>query len=285
MSRNVMEITWEELEKMDKKKTVMFITLAPIEQHGRHLPLGVDVYESKYWEQETLKLLENKYTDYEFLVMPPVTFGYGSMSGFPGNLYLKQTTIKAVAYEIIENIVNWGINNIVIISGHADPKHLIAIEEACEEINTKYGVCAFSPMGAIFSSKEKGLSINNHPKIKEIYNKFSNDFHAGWIETSNMLDIENSLVKSNYLKQPDVDINPQDMIYPEKISRKIEKFGHIGYPKIAKAELGKLLNEEMVQILFEAVNAFIKRDNYQLYEHHFLYNNPYLRTNKNEGVK
>ena len=207
MSKNVMEITWEELELIDKEKAVMIIAFAPIEQYGKHLPLGVDVYESKQWEQQTIKLLEDEYDDYEFLVMPPVTFGYGNMSGFPGNLFLKQTTIKTVTYEIIENIVNWGIKNIVIVSGHAEPKHLIAIEEACEEINTKYGVCAFSPMGAIFSNEKIGLNINHHPEIEKLYNKYSNDFHAGWIETSNMLDIEYSLVKTNYVKQPDIDIN------------------------------------------------------------------------------
>ena len=73
------------------------------------------------------------------------------------------------------------------------------------------------------------------------------------------------------------------MIYPEKVLKKIEGFGHIGYPKIASVKLGKLLNDGMVQILFEAIKAFIRRDNYQIYEHHFLYNNHYLRTNNLKG--
>ncbi|MCT4593030.1 MAG: creatininase family protein [Anaeromicrobium sp.] len=215
--------------------------------------------------------------------MTPITFGYGNMSGFPGNLHLKQTTIKTVAYEIIENIVNWGIKNIVIVSGHAEPKHLIAIEEACEEINTKYGASAFSPMGAIFSNEKLGFNIKHHSEIERLFKEYSNDFHAGWIETSNMLYIEYSLVKTNYVKQPDIDINPQDMIYPEKILKKIKGFGHMGYPKMASTKLGKLLNDGMVQILFEAISAFIRRDNYQIYEHHFLYNNPFLRTNNLKG--
>lgn len=74
MSKSVMEITWEELERMDKEKAVMFITFAPIEQHGKHLPLGVDVFESKHWEQETIKLLEAGFNDYEFLFMLPLPF-------------------------------------------------------------------------------------------------------------------------------------------------------------------------------------------------------------------
>ncbi|RKD27946.1 creatinine amidohydrolase [Caminicella sporogenes DSM 14501] len=284
MSKSIMEITWEELDAIDKEKAVIFIIFAPIEQHGKHLPLGVDVFESKYWEQKVIKLLEDEFNDYEFLVMPPVTFGYGNMSDFPGNLYLKQTTIKTVAYEIIENIVNWGIKNIVIISGHAEPKHLIAIEEACEEINTKYGVVAFSPMGAIFSNKELGLNIKHHHEIEKLFKQYSNDFHAGWIETSNMLDIEESLVKTNYIEQPDIDVNPQDMIFPEKVLKKIRGFGHIGYPKIASSKIGKLLNDGMVKILFKAIRAFIRRNNYQKYEHHFLYDNPILKTS-NKGVK
>ncbi|QEK13126.1 GNAT family N-acetyltransferase [Crassaminicella thermophila] len=278
MSKSIMEITWEELEMIDKEKAVMFITFAPIEEHGKHLPLGVDVFQSKQWEEETIKLLEDEFSDYEFLIMPPLPFGYGNIVGFPGNLHLKQDTIKRVAYEVIENVVNWGMKNIVIIAGHAEPKHLIAIEEACDEINTKYGVCAFSPMGAIFSNEKLRLNIRHDHEIEKLLNKYPNDFHAGWIETSNMLDIKSRLVKASYPEQPDICINHEDMVCPEKVSEKIKGFGHMGYPKIASAKLGELLNDWMTQTLFEAIRAFIIRDNYQIYEHHFLYNNPFFRT-------
>jgi len=68
----------------------------------------------------------------------------------------------------IENIVSWGVKHIVFIAFHGDPTHLIAIEEACVKINKRHGVCAFSPMGAIFSAKELGIGINEPEEITEM---------------------------------------------------------------------------------------------------------------------
>lgn len=109
MSTNIMDITWKELEDMDLERTIMFISFAPIEEHGLHLPLGVDIFESKYWEKRCIELLEQKYKDHSFLTMPAIPFGCGEIKGFAGNIHLKQSTIKTIAYETIENIVSWGV--------------------------------------------------------------------------------------------------------------------------------------------------------------------------------
>lgn len=223
MSQNIMELCWTEIEQLDKEKAVLIIGISPIEQHGRHLPVGVDLYETNHWMEKTIEKLENSCAEYIFLTMPVIPFGHSDIRGFVGNIHLSQKLIYEIVLEMVEAIAKWGIMNIVIISGHADPKHLIAIEQACEKVNETYEDVAFSPMGAIFSQNNIQLDLDdkNH-LMNEKLSQYPNDFHAGWIETSSMLDIHPNVVKDNYVNLPDISINEMEMTLPEMVNSKIK---------------------------------------------------------------
>jgi creatinine amidohydrolase len=275
-----MDLSWVELDQLNKEKTVMLIGAAPIEEHGRHLPTGVDVYETEYWIENSIKKLEMDFKGYIFLTMPVITYGHASLEGIPGSIHLTQELFYSLMSASLEAIAEWGIKHIVVISGHADPKHLIAIEQACEKLNEKQGVTAFAPMGAIFSEK---VELSTDRQFINMYNKleeYPKDFHAGWIETSYMLEIKSKLVKENYLEQPDIIVNGKDMMYPKEIMSKTAGFGHLGYPKEASAKLGRELNASMTQKIVQCVSAFINRKDYQQYEHHELYKIPSLKALK-----
>jgi creatinine amidohydrolase len=271
MIKNVMEMTWVEIQELDKEKTALFVTIAPIEEHSHHLPLGTDIYEGERWRNDLLEHLAQQLPEYNLLYVPPVPIACASAAGFYGNIHFKQSTVKNIAYELLENIV--------VIASHGDPSHLIAIEEACTKINKKYGTCSFTPMGALFSANELGIDVKYPNQLKEVLEKCPNYFHAGWIETSNMMDIDNSLVKSNYHDLPDIEIKETEMISAKKTLVKMGNYGHLGYPRMASQELGKLLNLNLSQNLAEVVLRFIKREQYEQYQHHSLYKIPFLRTN------
>ncbi|QLY78213.1 creatininase family protein [Clostridium intestinale] len=274
MSVNVLELCWTEIQKLNKEKTVMIIGIAPIEQHGRHLPVGVDVYETEHWIKKSIIKLQERFSDYKFLTMPIIPFGNANMKGFPGNIHISQKLLYNLVLETLNSIAEWDIKNIIIISGHADPKHLIAIEEACECINKKFNDIAFSPMGAIFSEKVK---CEEKDTLMDKLKKYSNDFHAGWVETSCMLSINKDIVNENYKFQPDIELQEKEMIFTQKVAEKIKGYGHIGYPKEGSKELGDALNEDAAKKIKTAVEAFILRENYKQYEHHELYKIPFLR--------
>ncbi|MBC3889419.1 hypothetical protein GH810_13975 [Acetobacterium paludosum] len=276
MRLNILEINWPEVEQCNKEKTIAFIGLAPIEEHGRHLPLGVDVYETQYWMENSLSKLEVEFGDYTFLTMPVITFGHANMKGIPGNIHLSQQLLYELVLATVNNIVEWGIEHIVIISGHADPKHTIAIEQACEKVNNENGIVAFAPMGAIFSGKVPIKAGNQDQDMKQKLKAYPNDFHAGWIETSNMLEIRKDLVKHDFMKQPDIIVNDKDMLNPEVVMTKTSGYGHLGYPKEASAMLGKTLNMAVIEKIRYCTSCFIKRQNFQQFAHHKLYGIPSL---------
>ncbi|GAU79517.1 creatininase family protein [Fusibacter sp. 3D3] len=284
MSKNVMTLSWCDIEALDKDKTVLYFGIAPIEQHGKHLPIGVDVYETEFWIHKSIELLEAEMEEYTFLTMPIVPYGYAQMDGFIGNLHLGQEQLYHLVLKSISAIAAWGIKHIVIISGHADPKHLIAIEQACDLVNQKYDEVAFSPMGAIFSGKVSKKAMDNHPNLSDKLSQFHNDFHAGWIETSCMLAIMPEVVKPNYKDQPNIEITDKEMILPEIVMAKTKNYGHLGFPKEATAELGIALNHDGVERINKCVSAFIKRTDYKQYEHHKLFELPFMKV-KNGGIR
>lgn len=276
MIQNVMEIRWNDLKKMDMNKTVLFIGVAPIEEHGRHLPLGVDVYETQFWMNHTMQKMENEFSEYAFITMPVIPYGHAVMKGFPGNMHLSQKMFYDLILETLRNVVEWGIENIIVISAHADPRHTIAIEQVCERIKEESGVIVFAPMGAVFSGKVS-LETEDDICVEKLMKQFPDDFHAGWIETSNMLEIRPDLVHDNYKDQPDIKINGRDMIIPQVVSAATKDYGHLGYPKEASKEMGEKLNESTIQMIVQCTTAYLKRTDYERYEHHQLYNIPSLR--------
>ncbi len=276
--KNVMEMTWVDLDKLDKAKTVLFATVAPIEEHSHHLPLGTDIYEGEQWRADATALLVEKLPEYNFLHLPPLPIACAGVTALHGNIYFAQLTVRNVLCELLESLAAWGISNIVVIASHADPRHLIAVEEACSEINKRHGIRAFSPMGAIFSAPELGIDTNRPEEVSRMIELYPNDFHAGWIETSNMLDIDSSIVSNEYRNLPDALIEAKDWSSPDRVLAEMSKYGHLGYPRLGNKELGALLNQNVAQLLAEAVMAFIGRKDYEKYEHHFLFTNPFFRT-------
>lgn len=271
----IIEQTWNELNLKD---SVVIVGIAPIEEHGKHMPLGVDYYLTEKWIEGVGDKL-NTINDINVYTLPTIALGSADISGFPGNLYVSQALVYQITKEILLSIYNWGIKSIIVISGHADPKHLIAIEQACDYVNKKKGIVAISPMGAIFSDGKTGVSINHNEKVKTQLGKYPNDFHAGWIETSMMMYYDKVKVRDEYKNAVDIEVKPKEMAQPKLVNEKIAGVGHIGYPRFASEELGEKLHEDMVNIIFEAATKFIKRDGYEKYQHHFLYKIPFLRVN------
>jgi len=280
MRKEMLKICWTEIEAMDKEKTVVFIGIAPIEEHGRHLPLGVDIFETEHWMDDAMKQMEADFDDYTMIKMPMVPFGHANMKGIPGNIHLSQDMIYQITHAILNNLVSWGIKHMVVVSGHADPMHCIAIEQACDDVNKKAGIVAFAPMGAIFSDKVSGINKNASGKIENYINQFPNDYHAGWIETSCMMDIRPQLVNESYISQPDIIVSDKEMINPKCIMEKTKGFGHLGYPKHATRELGICLNQDTSEKICFCVSRFIKRKGYEPFVHHELYRIPFLRVKR-----
>ena len=53
------ELNWKQIDAFDRKKTVFFLPISPLEEHGPHLPVGTDYLTARDAATEAIKLLNN----------------------------------------------------------------------------------------------------------------------------------------------------------------------------------------------------------------------------------
>ncbi len=259
-------LTWKEIKEIDKSKCIVFVVLAPIEEHGWHLPLATDLIEGDCWSKGAMEQLESK-IGAECYYLPSFPIAAASVNEFYGSIHFSMKTTYDVTYEILESIRCMGFVNIVVIASHADPKHQIAVEKAVRKINKKHRICSFAPMGQIFM----GVGVKAADILDVFEKEHANDFHAGWIETSSMLAIGETLVNETYKDVSDSDITDRDMISKKKQINAMGRYGHLGSPRLATKELGDMLNETCIDSITDAVIKFYKRDGYEQYGNYTLY--------------
>ena len=71
--RDLSLLTWKEIKEIDKSKSIVFVVLAPIEEHGWHLPLATDLIEGDFWSKGAMKQVEGR-TGTECFYLPSFPF-------------------------------------------------------------------------------------------------------------------------------------------------------------------------------------------------------------------
>lgn len=253
------EMTWKELDALPREQTVIFITIAPLQAHGPHLPVGMDGYTSQAIALATAKEFCKRKTQWHALIAPHLNLGTHTFSFF-GTVDCSPTVVRKVLEQWGASLSEDGFQNIMVVSSHSGPGHIRALEDACSRVSKKFGINMVAPMGykiaAYFSGsydeKLKRLSRNNDDF------SYSEDIHGGRLETSLALYLSPDLVKSGYTDLKPVKIEPA--AFKASALMEIEdRQGYIGSPALAKPELGKGSIESMArdftELLFQILDG------------------------------
>jgi creatinine amidohydrolase len=237
-ARELINMTRDEVEAAIKEFPVAILPMGATEQHGHHLPLGVDIYLA---EGVSRKLSEKTGA----LLLPTQPFGYSWVwRDIPGTVSLQQHHVEAVIKDVAHSVARYGIKMLILVNGHdannASMKY--ATRELADELDIPV-IYLFYP--------------NLNKMIEELCDSptWHGMVHACEFETSLMLALKPELV----------DMSKAVREYPEKprlygkssISLgDLSKSGVYGDATKATKEKGeKMLNyfvNEMEQILLEA---------------------------------
>jgi len=180
-------MTWQEVEEALKRTDMILIPLGSVEQHGKHLPLGTDIYAAI----KTAQLIAQK-TD--VIVAPVGLLGYADYHmGFPGTMTLSPGTFESVLFEGVQSLIRHGFKNFFIYNGHGG--NTTAINNVIHQINHTTKATAVSLNGIQLPPSETG------PEIQL-------DWHAGVDETSKMLYLTPSLVDMSKAEKPTLSFPP-----------------------------------------------------------------------------
>src|SRR6202034_3224884 len=181
--RDWMEMTWQDIAGGDTSRWIAVLPLAAVEQHGPHLPLGVDTYIAEAYLARVQKLLPG---DLPATFLPVQRIGVSAEHlSFPGTLTLSPTTAIAAWTELGESLARAGLRKLVLVTSHGG--NVAAMELVARDLRARRGMLAvtvgwhrFGYPPETFSSEEARHGI-----------------HGGDIETSLMLAARPDTVRRN----------------------------------------------------------------------------------------
>jgi creatinine amidohydrolase len=170
-----MEMTWAEIAAAGEatRRWIAVLPLAAVEQHGPHLPLGVDAYIADAYLSRVRELLPEA-LPVTFLPVQRIGVSAEHLS-YPGTLTLSAATVISAWTEIGESLARAGLRKLLLVTSHGG--NVAAMELVAHDLRTRLGMLAVTvgwhrfgyPEGT-FSGEEKKHGI-----------------HGGDIETSLML--------------------------------------------------------------------------------------------------
>src|SRR5580658_2757482 len=170
---NWMDMTWQDVAGADTGRWVAVLPLAAVEQHGPHLPLGVDTYVAEAYLARAEKILPAE-LPVSFLPVQRIGVSAEHLS-YPGTLTLSAATAIAAWTELGESLARAGVRKLVLVTSHGG--NVAAMEIVARDLRARLGMLAvtvgwhrFGYPDGTFSGEEKKHGI-----------------HGGDIETSLML--------------------------------------------------------------------------------------------------
>ena len=181
-------VEWMENEK----HPTAVIGIGSIEQHGPHLPLGMDSLAVKHYTHEVAKRTNS-------VAVHPCFPGYSPHHmGFPGTITFSWDTLTGVLMDTIGSLAQHGIRRFLLINGHGGNRNIMNL--VIQLAKREYGVMVAAPTGP--SDTELAKKIDKRRKTHW-------DVHSGPTETSAALALFLELVDMESLDDWEVTLKVQ----------------------------------------------------------------------------
>jgi len=275
----IADMTWPAVDDAARRKAIMLVPIAVIEQHGPHLPLATDIYGACLLCVHIKVHLADE--GVEALIAPPYYFGMNPTTGmFTGSLQIARETMVSIFTQLLLNYSGWGFQRQFILNHHGDPTHNDAIMEAIRSVRSQ-GVDAVYTMGgfvrqfieeAYTSFFQKPLPLpasallqapeSETTKLaRERLTKSDLHVHAEEFETSMIMRWYPDALdpRAELTNLPPV--LPTPGVFDQAIKdgkwREISPLGYIGDPGVAAPETGEIYAWEAVDIA-RAIVAWLR---------------------------
>ncbi len=205
------ELTWPQIDALERQRTLFILPVGMIEEHGPHLPVGADTLGVTYEASGASRRVSRALPDWNVVMMPPINYGHsganqlGNMLIHPGTYGIRQSTLRSLVADLGGQIAQNGFKWIFVMNGHGAPTHNIAINEACDFVSETFRVTMLHLTGlfrADTAIQSNGERINAKFFSAADLASFGMDVHAGVGETSGMLAVRPDLVRSDYKTLP-----------------------------------------------------------------------------------
>lgn len=175
------EMSWTDFDEADMGDVIAVLPVAAVEQHGPHLPVGVDAFIMEGYIAQVVARLP---AQLPVLFLPVQSCGCSiEHTGFPGALSLSAATVIRAWTELAECVFRSGCRKLVLLNSHGG--NVAILDIVAHDLRARLGMLAVMASWHRFGSPD-GL----FPESEKTHG-----IHAGDIETSLMLSFRPDLVR------------------------------------------------------------------------------------------
>ncbi|MGH7308624.1 MAG: creatininase family protein [Candidatus Rokuibacteriota bacterium] len=255
------ELTTPGLDALDRERAVVVLTVSPLEQHGPHLPLGVDAFTARHFAEEIAQRLTAERPGWSAVLAPTLYLGSFTFAAV-GTVPVRQRVVRDAIVDFGEAFARAGFRYVLIANGHAGPTHLAALDEAAATVSRRHGIRMASLSGWLMWQFRSGRFLDQvetrlgRPLSDAERRAFAEDAHAGWWETSMMLMLRPDLVDGAWRELP-----PATYSLPRRLVPNYPLHdggaGYVGHPALGDAAFAKATTEVLLDEVMALVHALL----------------------------
>ena len=230
-------MTTPALDALERDRTVVLLTVSPLETHGPHLPVGVDAFTARHFAETIAERLVSARPAWSAVLAPTLHLGSFTFET-TGTISVRQRVVRDAVTDYGEAFARAGFRYILVANGHGGPGHLAALEEAAAAVSRRHGVTMASFTGHLAWQfmrgryAEKIEAALGRALNAEERQAFADDAHGGWWETSLMLLLRPDLVDGCYRTLPPARYSWPARVVPNYAVRNGGQ-GYVGHPALA----------------------------------------------------
>ena len=282
------EMSTPALDALDRARTAVILAVSPLEEHGPHLPVGVDAFAARHFARAVAERLVAQRPGWSVVLAPTLHLGSFTFESV-GTVSVRQRVVRDTLVDYGRSFARSGFRWIFVANGHGGPGHLTALEEASAIVSRRDGVTMASLTGYLAWEFFRGRYL---PKIEAALGRalsdderqaFSEDAHGGWWETSLMLLLRPELVNESYRDLPPARYSLAERVVPNYPLRGGGQ-GYVGHPALADPIFAKVTTDVLLSEALEMVNGFIDGRLRPSDRRSPFFSIPFLRTNFWRGL-
>ena len=259
---NLQDLNVEQIQKLDRARTVVVIPAGILEEHGPYLPAFTDGYVNEYLARRVAESILAK-PGWTALMFPAIPLGEGGANQigkrqvFPPTFHVHFSTLRAVYMDIAAELGEAGFQWVFIISRHGAARHQQALDQASDFFTESYNGKMVHVTGLVPSSQTlQNVGLTNAEREQN-----GLDVHAGMSETSEILFLHPELAASGYRDAQPLSGSNWRQLVDRGASAGWP--GYFGAPALAEAWRGAVLLDAQARDLSDLVNQILNGFDYR----------------------
>lgn len=245
--------TWQDVKMYieETEDPTVIVPIGSTEQHGPHLPLGVDAFQA-------IEVAEGIGQQCSVLIAPPIWYGDAAHHMyFPGTISLSSETVISLLKDVYESLISHGVTNIITVNGHR-LANLPVIEIAAKQTKENHPGTFFATIDLV------RIGVRIHNELRE--GDPEDGMHGGEFESSFLMFKYPELVREEKIEREVHErwtrfssydfVNMDDTVPIMNASHDwtTDDLGHYGDPTKGSAEKGEELYKAIVDNGVEFIN-------------------------------